>query len=188
MAKLSEEVIHAMQAFEKKLEDAKFWLERSKPNDLTHSSEFVKGYLFGAHSVLESIRFFSKINEAYPEIRREVTQEEKEKFKYSVKEKADPFTVAANELLGCKLEEGKEYEFKFPLVGILSYNGEDIPVYDDDFGQQDFCMYHGKSISGGAYNLFPESEFIAHIESIRMMEIVHGFEKLEGKEVNGNKD
>ena len=56
---------------------------------------------------------------------------------------------------GC--EDGK------PLY-ILKYRGLDIPVYDDDYGQQEFAYFDGKSISGGCYNFFAEYEFISYID------------------------
>lgn len=56
---------------------------------------------------------------------------------------------------GC--EDGK------PLY-ILKYRGIDIPVYDDDYGQQEVAYFDGKAISGGCYNFFPEYEFIFYID------------------------
>lgn len=52
---------------------------------------------------------------------------------------------------GC--DDGKPYR-------IITYRGIEIPVYDDDYGQQDFAIVLGQEISGGSYNFFSVEEFI----------------------------
>lgn len=59
--------------------------------------------------------------------------------------------------------ESKKYKSKnkgCPLCGVIHYRGIDIPVYNDDYGQQMFCILpNGELISGGAYNLWCEYDF-----------------------------
>ena len=50
------------------------------------------------------------------------------------------------------------------LIGYLNYRGEQIPVYDDDQGQQMYIIYNGEVIPGGSYNLFPEYDFCYSID------------------------
>jgi len=46
----------------------------------------------------------------------------------------------------------------YPLIGILHYRHYQIPIYDDDNGQQAFAVYHYNGedhiVSGGAFNLY----------------------------------
>lgn len=56
---------------------------------------------------------------------------------------------------GC--EDGKPFK-------IIKYRGIDIPVYDDDYGQQDFAVIDGKIVSGGSYNFFADDEFIGYVD------------------------
>jgi hypothetical protein len=50
------------------------------------------------------------------------------------------------------------------LIGYLNYRGEQIPVYDDDQGQQIYIIYNGEVIPGGSYNLLPEYDFCYFID------------------------
>ena len=51
---------------------------------------------------------------------------------------------------------------------IIRYRNIDIPVYDDDYGQQDFAVINGEEISGGSYNFFAHEEFMNYVD--RMLE------------------
>jgi len=52
---------------------------------------------------------------------------------------------------GC--DDGKPYK-------VLRYRNVLIPIYDDDYGQQDFTVVFDKEISGGCYNFNSYIEFI----------------------------
>lgn len=52
---------------------------------------------------------------------------------------------------GC--DDGKPYK-------VIKYRDILIPIYDDDYGQQDFAVVFGKVISGGSYNYYSYIEFI----------------------------
>ena len=56
---------------------------------------------------------------------------------------------------GC--DDGKPYK-------VIKYRNVLIPIYDDDYGQQDFTVIFGKEISGGCYNLYSYLEFINHVD------------------------
>lgn len=52
------------------------------------------------------------------------------------------------------------------LCEILCYRGKEIPVYNDDYGQQMYAIYEGKILSGGAYNFAAEFDFCDMIDEI----------------------
>ena len=52
---------------------------------------------------------------------------------------------------GC--DDGKPYR-------AIKYRDHIIPIYDDDYGQQDFAKVCGQTISGGSYNFLSEWEFM----------------------------
>ena len=56
---------------------------------------------------------------------------------------------------GC--DDGKPYK-------VIKYRNILIPVYDDDYGQQDFAVVLGKEISGGSYNHCSYLEFINYVD------------------------
>ena len=64
-------------------------------------------------------------------------------------------------------QEIKEFTYKdnieYEPVAVLEYDDEIIPIYNDDYGQQEFIRYRDKEFSGGAYNMFPEEDFICFI-------------------------
>jgi len=49
----------------------------------------------------------------------------------------------------------------------LVYRGEKIPVYNDDYGQQDFVIYKGKGFYAGAYNMDTLYDFCSFIDTIK---------------------
>ena len=61
------------------------------------------------------------------------------------------------------IDNGISYE----PVSILEYRGEEIPVYCDDYGQQEFIIYKGNIYNGGAYNITAEYDFCAFIDNIK---------------------
>lgn len=48
---------------------------------------------------------------------------------------------------------------------ILEYKGDIYPVYNDDYGQQDFIVLDDTSFGGGAYNFGADYDFIDRIDS-----------------------
>lgn len=42
---------------------------------------------------------------------------------------------------------------------VIKYRNIMIPVYDDDYGQQDFAIVLGETVSGGSYNFCAAEEF-----------------------------
>ena len=42
---------------------------------------------------------------------------------------------------------------EFPCIGVLKYRGEDIPVYNDDYGMRDFIVYQGREITHDSFGL-----------------------------------
>ena len=61
--------------------------------------------------------------------------------------------------------EDYRFENQLPFKFIL-YRGEKIPVYDDDYGQQDFAVIRGKVVSGGTYNLMAPDEFVYYMDQV----------------------
>lgn len=45
------------------------------------------------------------------------------------------------------------------FCGVLRYRGAEVPLYDDDAGQQVFAVLDGETIGGGSFNLFYCDEF-----------------------------
>ena len=62
------------------------------------------------------------------------------------------------------VDEFNNYYFPFQW---LKYRGEKIPVYSDDYGQQDFIVYKGKSFYGGSYNFESRFDFCSFIDTIK---------------------
>ena len=50
--------------------------------------------------------------------------------------------------------------------GILRYRGQEVPIYTDDYGQQDYMIFRGETVGGGAYNFFSDVEFCNYIDKI----------------------
>ena len=55
-------------------------------------------------------------------------------------------------------------EYKHPVMGdvikILYYRGKFIPIYNDDYGQQEVAIIDGQEHGAGAYNFFSDGEFM----------------------------
>lgn len=54
-------------------------------------------------------------------------------------------------------ESGRPYK-------VLRYRQHLIPVYDDDYGQQDFALIGKEIVSGGAYNFFANTCFVDSLD------------------------
>ena len=50
---------------------------------------------------------------------------------------------------------------------ILEYRDEIVPIYYDDYGQQEIVIFKGEIISGGAFNTMAEYDFCAFIDRIK---------------------
>ena len=64
-------------------------------------------------------------------------------------------------------EDVEDYRFEnqLPLKFVL-YRGEKIPVYDDDYGQQDFAVIRGQVVSGGTYNFMAAEDFVYYMDQV----------------------
>lgn len=76
-------------------------------------------------------------------------------------------------------EDRKQYDNQpgFPLHAILIYRNHEIPMYDDDAGQQVFAIYNNETISGGAYNLSYCETFANTLDSYFDQEYLQEIEK-----------
>ena len=157
---------------------------KEDPNSkYNHSEEFMKGYKLAVLSMFGHLRD----ELGYPEIRH-ATDEEKKEFTIKSKFTATSLDVGINSIYGIKIEEGKEYETEEVPFGIMEYRGEKIPVYSDDPGQQDYCIYKGKTISGGSYNFNPEQIFAYEIDHSKFYESIKVEETTkEGEDKDGEK-
>lgn len=153
------------------------YIKEDPGSKYNHSEEFMKGYKMAVISMFDNLRR----DLGYPKI-RPATDEEKEEFTVKSKFTATSMDVGINSIYGIKLEEGKEYESTEVPFGIMEYRGEKIPIYSDDPGQQDYCIYKGKTISGGSYNLCPEAEFVYQIDHDIFYNALKGEDK-DGEEL-----
>jgi hypothetical protein len=62
------------------------------------------------------------------------------------------------------VDEFNNYYFPYKL---LLYRQEKIPVYSDDYGQQDFIVYKGKAFYGGPYNFCADNDFCSFVDTIK---------------------
>lgn len=100
------------------------------------------GYKIATNNWFEALK--DECSDFNPKIRREISKEEERECKYID-------------------EQGYEHT----PVGMFKYRGEDVPVYLDDYGQQEYIIYEGREICGGAYNLAPEYDFCYMIDKIK---------------------
>ena len=72
-------------------------------------------------------------------------------------------------------EELKQYEFDgdWPYK-LIEYRGEVIPVFYDDYGQQDYVVIRGEVCSGGSYNLNALDEFMYEMDIVLEREYLDG--------------
>lgn len=65
-------------------------------------------------------------------------------------------------------EQQKQYAREdMPLAYLLVYDGETIPVYSDDYGQQDVMVWNGHEVGGGCYNINAATDFCYYIDHSR---------------------
>lgn len=50
---------------------------------------------------------------------------------------------------------------------ILEYRGETVPIYFDDYGQQEILIYKNEYCPGGAFNSMAEYDFCTFIDRIK---------------------
>ena len=76
----------------------------------------------------------------------------------------NPWNEVRREALSPQLVAKYDTKPKFPLVSIIFYHNEEIPVYDDDYGQQVFAEWDGEEWSGGSYNLCYAEQFCEQLD------------------------
>lgn len=52
----------------------------------------------------------------------------------------------------------------YPLCSVIFYHGQEIPCYNDDYGQQVFARFEGCEWSGGAYNFCYADDFCVSLD------------------------
>ena len=60
-----------------------------------------------------------------------------------------------------------EFNNYFYPWGWLLYRGERIPMYTDDYGQQNFIVYRGKGFYGGSFNFHDLEDFCSYIDTVK---------------------
>jgi len=164
MEKVNFEEIFNM--YQRNIEYANRNIKHSRLDNKRDISWF-KGYKDASFRYFQNLRM--NFPESYPEIRK-VTEKEKEKFTIRNKKVADDLDVAINKVYGNTVEKNKEYEIVEAPYGVLEYRDQIIPVYSDDAGQQDYCIFKNHTIASGAYELFPVSVFVYEIDYLMDVE------------------
>ena len=59
---------------------------------------------------------------------------------------------------------GVEGKYVMDLIYVIDYRGMTIPVFNDDYGQQDIALINEKWCSGGSYNFHPEEVFCSYAD------------------------
>lgn len=59
---------------------------------------------------------------------------------------------------------GVEGHYAMDLMYVIDYRGLTIPVFNDDYGQQDIALINGEWCSGGSYNFHPEEVFCSRAD------------------------
>lgn len=59
---------------------------------------------------------------------------------------------------------GVEGKYVMDLIYVIDYRGLTIPVFADDYGQQDIALINDKWCSGGSYNFHPEEAFCSRAD------------------------
>lgn len=60
----------------------------------------------------------------------------------------------------------------YAYIRTLVYRGKKIPVYSDDYGQQDIIFYKRRVIGGGAFNFLSDLDFISHVDDIDLEDLI----------------
>ena len=63
-------------------------------------------------------------------------------------------------------EEKEKYNTENEVVGVLHYRGVKAPIYCDDYGQQEYIIYEGKTYSGGSYNFMAAWDFCDYLDDV----------------------
>jgi hypothetical protein len=80
-----------------------------------------------------------------------------------------------NKVLRLLSKELKAYEHNGDWPSrLISYRGEIIPVFIDDYGQQLFTFIRGEEHTGGSFNLFAEEEFMYEMDLVLEREFLEG--------------
>ena len=77
----------------------------------------------------------------------------------------NPWNEVYRDQLSPELIAKYDNQPNFPLCSIIFYHNEEIPVYDDDYGQQVFARWHDHEWSGGAYNLMYADQFCDELDN-----------------------
>lgn len=59
---------------------------------------------------------------------------------------------------------GIEGNYAMDLIYVIDYRGLTIPVFDDDYGQQDIALINGEWCSGGSYNFHAAEVFCSRAD------------------------
>ena len=78
-----------------------------------------------------------------------------------------PLTKEQKNLIKEKFVYNGEYPYK-----LFVYRDQYVPVYSDDYGQQDYTVIDGKTYGGGAYNFFADEVFCSEIDYILEKKII----------------
>jgi hypothetical protein len=77
-------------------------------------------------------------------------------------------------------------QYKHPEMGdvikILHYRNRVIPIYDDDYGQQEVAIIDGQEIGAGTYNFFSTEEFMDAVDLIEYYTLVKEVDSYYGKD------
>lgn len=66
-------------------------------------------------------------------------------------------------------EERQKYflaQYKEYPTGILRYRNQEVPIYVDDYGQQEYMVFQGKEYAGGSYNFACRQDFCCMIDDV----------------------
>lgn len=137
-----EEIMDGKLNFKKLLEEYLFKLHLVKHSPKFEDEKFREGYLDANLSWFQDMKAYC--DDYVPKI-LPITEEIK--FRYMLKDKLDGEAPA-------------------PLSGYFTYRDEIVPIYDDDYGQQDIMLFRGKEYSGGCYNFLAIHDFTYIVDQI----------------------
>ena len=105
------------------------------------SEDYWKGYKKACFAWFQAMKQYTD----FKPLVREATEEEKKKFIYHQGE------------TGFGPEPDK----------VMGYRGEIVPIYFDDYGQQEVAIFEGEIIPGGAFNTMAYYDFCFVIDRIK---------------------
>lgn len=97
-----------------------------------------------------------------------------------IKEKCGDFCPTMRKPYEYEIEEYDD-QLGYPLIAMIDYRNDVIPVYDDDSGQQYFCIVERKESHGGAYNTDPTHIFCRFYDQVHDYNILFKDVKNESK-------